>query len=253
LECDDEAVKKMVEPKFQASDYIEILNEDEHVAKKRKKLKTSYSSSSAYLLVYQKRSKKLKRQPRTPPNLESIVDEDNKLYSEQEEKAKQIRKQRIYEMRARVDSYRSLQNEWESFEDAKNLLHCVSAEALRRAIKLDYEAITVDDSRILTQMRERLTIDNSLIQCVHGKIKPSEIAKTKRFPPNSYSILKEDLDFNITPEFLIDDICHDCVALDLKEQVNLRLHESDLESFNRCPKQAINYFISKSWLNGLFY
>ena len=235
------------------SGVIDLTGDDDAKPKSKKSKISAFESSSAYLLVYKRRTDVLMEEPELSiENREKII-ADNIEYEAVMEIEKHDRLERFKQSRERIQAYEILRNELEKVKPIESLEFIMSSESLHESINSDVTQLTTTNEYDLATALQPIKIDNTILKCEHNSFNPHSILKIKVLDPITYAIMKNDLKYEISPELKCRDLCKLCFKELLFSKVELYVHIKDLERFSKCINTGPQYWISKPWLVGNYY
>lgn len=234
LNCDDESVTVMNNPDFE-------ITEDLPNSKKNAPAKTAtdrFTSSSAYMLVYE-RINNATSDLNIPPHLVEGIAKENAEFASVLKKEADLylsltsAKQKI-EIEQNVQAkFEKLFKVWDP-KPSDEFVYVSTSE-----LKIAIEAYTGE--------QESLIVSNSKVLCRHGSMDPNLISKTKRITLKGLDILRKDFGLEIEPSLSLRDVCDECFTKLLAIRTESYQHQNDLVLYSKCPKFGAQYFISKTW------
>ena len=251
FDCDDEKVGKMEKLTFDSEvvEQVDLTEAEERAPKPKKSKISNFESSSAYLLVYRKRSI-LEIEPELDLADREVINQDNSNYEVVLKIEEEDRQKRALQVCERLAGYEKLQNHLGNIKKLESSFWSLSCESLNSAVQdLVGQLTTTDETQLLTSLAS-IKIDNSVLKCEHGLLNPLEIQNLKKIDTISYDILKNGVGFEISPEFNGRDLCRNCFESIVHAKMEIYQHGQDLELYNSCSSQGPLFWISKLWLQG---
>ncbi|CAO2817970.1 unnamed protein product [Amaranthus hypochondriacus] len=236
------------------------IHRDKHGSSNANNHVERYSSSDAYMLMYTLRTRRGDQNgtmvyntnnkqvaaissPDTisislPPHLAEEIKALNDLYDESCEKYNSRKEQELTTITERRQEVRSILSEAPAF-----------------SLEESYFWISVD---WLRQWADNLTpsaIDNTNIQCIHGKVPVSNIVLMKRLSAKAWTLLCSK--YNGGPCLGKDDYCLDCLIDSARAIVSAASYRDRRANMKAIAESALAgicgesklYYISKAWLH----
>ncbi|KAG0048766.1 hypothetical protein BGZ83_006323 [Gryganskiella cystojenkinii] len=250
-----------------------------------------FSSSNAYMLSYTKRATKRDLDSVAPPSaaLEDVI-KDNEVYTKEVDACKAVEKTLVDEFEKHRTELRELYRVWHVESDGTkgyyvpqellmNLLAMKTGSKDQKWTKIEKSSSSLLSKNTGESSSSSLSSPSSSssstsspssatsatpttptppdppaqITCMHGKLCPKAVLRSKRVSEEGYSILTKMGVVDHYPTLTPDDLCTKCTTDQVQDRLYAIEHKRDVDEFERKlklkgPKNVAVNWISKAWV-----
>ncbi|KAL3829381.1 hypothetical protein ACJIZ3_018183 [Penstemon smallii] len=220
----------------------------------------TFTSSDAYMLMYVRRHSKTRGQRTTAETEEHKMDIDGSVISQESDSCPPTYLLKDVEMLNSVyidscEKYKSKKKfELNRITERRQEVRSILSEAPVQSLEKPYFWISIDWLRQWADSITPSTIDNTSIQCLHGKVPVSRINNMKRLSVEAWTILYSKYDGG--PTLAKGDNCIDCIFEIGRNMARADIYRDKRSLMNELAEAALAgepldgklYYVSKSWL-----
>ncbi|KAJ3291635.1 hypothetical protein HK104_005915 [Borealophlyctis nickersoniae] len=253
---DDDTVTTMTDIQFDFEDEVRKR------AKSKKDAATppvegTYSSRSAYMLAYVKRSYAKTPVP-TPP--EDVLQEVDKSSSEYEAQLAAFHERYLVQQPevllwdpVPLENLFAYSQEFSYYVDTTSLQIWLQADLVEQ--KKPSETTKQDTSSAKLEPGENpMQFSNHMVTCLHGKLNPTAVHRTKRVNKAAGELLQQKYSRPFIPTLTSDSFCRECVEKVFEGtpgRLQTEDHEQIVQTVKDCMKDPseTRYWLSKKWFS----